>query len=142
MSFSDKGKKVFQKLSMHGIRRKFTAAADIKAGDEVYISAANTVSPRGGSPAERPIGVAVEAAANTTKVLVETYFKAIEDNNSAAAIAAGAVVFQDGNHDSEDRPQVITATGGGNFATGIALGSAAGADETIQVGYLPFPITL
>lgn len=68
----------------------FTAGATITAGQLVYISAANTVSP---TSSASTIGIGVAAAAASSGAAVDVYTVGVHTLAASGAIAAGAAVI-------------------------------------------------
>jgi len=115
-----------------------TADSALVAGQEVYISGDKTVAKRT-STTQLAIGILVSAPDNDLLVNVRTtlFRDSFQATAKGGALAAGALVRQDGTVDSNGKPNYI-ATTTGHVASAIVLsGGAENAEITVGVLHSP-----
>jgi hypothetical protein len=113
------------------------SGGDLIDGQEVFLSAANTVNKRTGG-AQYPVGTVKIGGENGKLVTVATSFVCdMKGIATGGNIATGAFVRQNGTLNAEALPQYVVAAAG-EFATGVVIAGANSGLE-IRVGVLRVP---
>lgn len=118
-----------------------TAGTDLSAGQEVVISGNNTVSERGSGNTVRPVGVVVVPGLSGEEVVVRFYGNnTVTATAKGGALAANALVRQDGTLATNGTPNYLTAAST-HVATGVVLrGGAEGSEIIIVQLFSPFVV--
>ncbi len=118
------------------------SGAELKAGQEVFISANMTVNKRT-TGAQFPIGVVSIGGADAENVTVACCIqRSLKAHAKGGTLAAGVFVKPNGTYNADGTPEYIAAAPAlGDYVSAIVLSGGA-VDTTLELGILRTPIPL